>query len=74
MNGTSHPNLELGSTKVAEIFHSVDLDGKGVIDYTEFVAACLDHKVEEEEGGFEREIQKMLKRFGVLSVCFLRVK
>jgi len=50
VNGTSHPNLELGSTKVAEIFHSVDLDGKGVIDYTEFVAACLDHKVEEEEG------------------------
>ena len=50
MNASSHPELELGSGKVAEIFHSVDLDGRGVIDYTEFVAACLDHKVEEEEG------------------------
>ncbi|CAJ1396770.1 unnamed protein product [Effrenium voratum] len=41
---------ELEASKVADIFRSVDLDGKGVIDYTEFVAACLDHKVEEEEG------------------------
>lgn len=38
-----------GSGKAAEIFRSVDLDGRGVIDYTEFVAACLDHKVEQEE-------------------------
>ncbi|CAK8998987.1 unnamed protein product [Durusdinium trenchii] len=50
LNDQSHPELQLGSGKVAEIFHSVDLDGRGVIDYTEFVAACLDHKVEEEEG------------------------
>lgn len=44
----SHPDLD-GSGKAAEIFRSVDLDGRGVIDYTEFVAACLDHKVEQEE-------------------------
>ena len=50
LSSSSHPELELGSGKLAEIFHSVDLDGRGVIDYTEFVAACLDHKVEEEEG------------------------
>eukprot|EP00438_Fugacium_kawagutii_P011050 Skav221277 [mRNA] locus=scaffold2775:63437:67187:+ [translate_table: standard] len=48
LSGSSHPELE-GAGKAAEIFHSVDLDGRGVIDYTEFVAACLDHKVEQEE-------------------------
>ncbi|CAL1127662.1 unnamed protein product, partial [Cladocopium goreaui] len=48
LNSSSHPDLD-GSGKAAEIFRSVDLDGRGVIDYTEFVAACLDHKVEQEE-------------------------
>ena len=43
----NHPEFE--ASKAAEIFRSVDLDGRGVIDYTEFVAACLDHKVEQEE-------------------------
>ncbi|CAE7339366.1 CPK3 [Symbiodinium sp. CCMP2592] len=50
LNSSSHPELQLGAGKISEIFHSVDLDGRGVIDYTEFVAACLDHKVEQEEG------------------------
>jgi len=50
LNADSHKDLEPGAGKVAEIFHSVDMDGRGSIDYTEFVAACLDRKVEDEEG------------------------
>lgn len=45
----SHGALAPGAGKVAEIFHGVDMDGQGTIDYTEFVAACLDHKIEDEE-------------------------
>merc|ERR1711972_488886 len=34
---SSIPNLE-------KIFEEMDIDGSGIIDYTEFIAACLDKK------------------------------
>eukprot|EP00930_Biecheleria_cincta_P000593 TRINITY_DN10132_c0_g1_i1.p1 TRINITY_DN10132_c0_g1~~TRINITY_DN10132_c0_g1_i1.p1 ORF type:complete len:621 (+),score=124.86 TRINITY_DN10132_c0_g1_i1:29-1891(+) len=49
LNAGSHRALAPGAGKVADIFHGVDMDGQGTIDYTEFVAACLDHKIEDEE-------------------------
>mmetsp|Transcript_56197 Transcript_56197/g.174226 ORF Transcript_56197/g.174226 Transcript_56197/m.174226 type:complete len:220 (+) Transcript_56197:1-660(+) len=31
-------------------FRAVDMDGSGHIDYTEFIAACIDRKIEDQEG------------------------
>merc|ERR1711862_589242 len=32
-----------------EIFRSLDMDGNGRLDYTEFIAACIDHRIESRE-------------------------
>jgi len=40
----------LSLKELQKAFRDVDMDGSGSIDYTEFIAACIDKKIEDEEG------------------------
>merc|ERR1711972_648116 len=43
-NGLEQRGFQKTKSEVQQIMSSVDIDGNGVIDYTEFLAAALDHK------------------------------
>merc|ERR1719401_1969288 len=38
-----------GTPELMEMFRSADLDTSGEIDYTEFIAACLDKRIRQQE-------------------------
>lgn len=46
--GLSNMNVRYGD-EIVEILEELDTDGNGTIDYTEFIAASIDHKLYEQE-------------------------
>lgn len=60
-NGLERRGFQKTKSELQQIVSSIDIDGNGVIDYTEFLAAALDHKKHLTE-------QTCWKAFNVLDV------
>lgn len=51
--------LELTESQIGDLFNGYDLNGNGMIDYSEFIASCIDSKVKDIEKYYAATFKKL---------------
>lgn len=52
-------NCNLTNNDIDQIFNAMDFDNSGQVDYTEFIASCLDSTIKKNEGFLKKEFEKL---------------
>lgn len=52
-------NCKLKNEDIDQIFNAMDFDNSGQVDYTEFIASCLDGTIKKNESFLRKEFEKL---------------